>query len=121
MRCVLRGHANFGGILLGPGGLKRAYAQATREAIDEAQREDVVVEMTLVRRVTCVIPYSAYGRVERLIRDCRGKVRDTIFAEDVQVTAVFAAGDETRFVDAMRELASGEDLCVVGEPVFAEL
>lgn len=111
----------FGGTLLGPGGLKRAYVAATQEALRAAEREGALVTMTLVTRVTCVIPYAAYGRVERLIADCGGKVRDSIFAEDVQLTSVFRTGEEARFVDAMRELASGEDLCVVGEPIFAEL
>ena len=111
----------FGGTLLGPGGLKRAYAAAVRNALEAAEDEDAVVTMTLVTRVTCVIPYAAYGRVERLVSDCEGRVRDTIFAEDVQLTAVFRTGTEERFVAAMLELANGEDLCTVGEPVFAEL
>lgn len=111
----------FGGTLLGPGGLKRAYTAAAQEAVRMAERDGLVVSRCLCVRVTCVIPYSSYGRVERLAHDCGGKVQDTMFAEDVQMTVAFAAGEETRFVDAMRELAAGEDLCVVGEPVFAEL
>jgi uncharacterized YigZ family protein len=110
----------FGGTLLGPGGLKRAYTAATQAAVEAARRDGLMVVKTLVTRVTCVIPYAAYGRVERLVRDCGGRPKDTIFAEDVQVTAVFRTGEESRFVDAMRELASGEDLCVVGEPTFSE-
>lgn len=111
----------FGGTLLGPGGLKRAYTAATQNAVAWAEQNGAVALMTLVTRVTTVIPYAAYGRVERLARDCGGTVRDTVFGEDVQLTTVFPAGTEQRFVDAMRELANGEDLCVVGEPTFAEL
>lgn len=111
----------FGGTLLGPGGLKRAYTAATQRALDEARATGGIATMTLVTRVTCVIPYSAYGRVERMIADCGGKVRDSIFAEDVQLTAVFRTGEEERFVGAMREFAAGEELCVVGDPVFSEL
>lgn len=109
----------FGGVKLGPGGLVRAYSAATQAALASAGRGDVVT-MTLVTRVTCVIPYSAYGRVERLVQDCGGRVRDAVFAEDVQLTCAFRAGEEARFVDAMRELAAGEDLCLVGEPAFSE-
>lgn len=110
----------FGGTLLGPGGLKRAYTAAAQRAVYSAEQAGDVVGMTLVTRVTCVIPYAAYGRVERLARDCGGRVHDTIFAEDVQLTVRFRTGEEQRFVEAMRDLAAGEDLCVVGEPVFAE-
>ena len=45
---------------------------------------------------------------------------DSLFAEDVQLTCLFHAGDEQRFIDAMRELACGEDLCRAGEPSFRE-
>lgn len=110
----------FGGVKLGPGGLVRAYTAATQEAVAAAQAGQKVVTMTLVTRVTVVMPYAAYGRVERLVADCRGKVRDTIFSEDVQLTANFRTGDEQAFVAAMRELANGDDLCTVGEPRFAE-
>lgn len=111
----------FGGTLLGPGGLKRAYVAATQEALKQAEQGGILVTMTLVTRVTCVLPYSAYDRVLRMVSDCGGKVANTVFAEDVQLTSTFRAGEETRFVDAMREFANGEDLCVVGEPAFAEL
>lgn len=110
----------FGGTLLGPGGLVRAYTDACQEALRNAEEQGAIVRMDLVTRVTCVIPYSAYERVRRLAEDCKGKVRDTIFAEDVQLTCVFLTGDEARFVDAMRELAQGDDLCTVGEPAFDE-
>ncbi len=110
----------FGGTLLGPGGLVRAYEAATREAVADAESKGLLVTKTLVTSVTCVIPYSAYGRVERLVSDCAGKIRDSIFAEDVQLTCAFRAGEEQRFVASMRELANGEELCQVGEPTFSE-
>ncbi len=111
----------FGGTLLGPGGLKRAYTAAVQEALASAQKEGILVTRTLATRVTCVIPYSAYDRVLRMATDCAGKVADTIFAEDVQLTCLFRTGEEQRFVDAMREFCNGEDLCVVGEPAYAEM
>lgn len=110
----------FGGTLLGPGGLVRAYTAATQEAVEDAVSSGLLVTMTQVTKVTCVIPYSAYGRVERLVADCGGKIKDSVFAQDVQLTCAFLSGAEQRFVDAMRELAQGEDLCLVGEPSFAE-
>ena len=110
----------FGGTLLGPGGLVRAYTAATQEAIAAAEAEGLLVTMTQVTKVTCVLPYSAYGRVERLVSDCGGKIRDSVFAQDVQLTCSFLSGDETRFVASMTELMGGEDVCVVGESTFAE-
>lgn len=111
----------FGGTLLGPGGLVRAYEAATRDAVARAKSDGLVVRMGMVTRVTCVLPYAAYGRVEHLVGECGGRIKDSIFAEDVQLTCVFRTGEECRFVSAMNELSQGEELCVVGEPTFAEL
>ena len=36
------------------------------------------------------------------------------------MNCAFLTGKEAPFVAALRELASGEDLCVVGEPTFQE-
>ena len=110
----------FGGTLLGPGGLVRAYTAATQEAVAVAQADGLLVTMTQVTRLTCVLPYAAYGRVERLVADCGGKIKDSVFAQDVQLTCAFRSGDEQRLVAAMIELMGGEDVCLVGEPSFAE-
>ena len=110
----------FGGTLLGPGGLVRAYTAATQAAVEAAGRQGAIVEMTLVTPVTAQVPYALYDRCARLVSDAGGKVADSLFAEDVQLTCLFYAGDEQRFIDAMRELACGEDLCRAGEPSFRE-
>ena len=110
----------FGGTLLGPGGLVRAYTAATQAAAQAARRQGAIVEMTLVTSVTAQVPYALYDRCARLVSDAGGKVADSLFAEDVQLTCLFHAGDEQRFIDAMRELACGEDLCRAGEPSFRE-
>ncbi|MBR2683492.1 MAG: YigZ family protein [Atopobiaceae bacterium] len=110
----------FGGTLLGPGGLVRAYEAATKEAIEAARSEGLIVEMTLVTPVVVQIPYSAYDRVTRMIADAGGKVKDSLFAEDVQLTCAFRAGTEEAFVSSLREYANGEELCRVGETAFSE-
>ena len=110
----------FGGTLLGPGGLVRAYTAATQAAVAAAEKNGAIVEMTLVTPVTVQLPYALYDRVTRLVADCGGKVTDSLFAEDVQLSLVFRAGDETPFVAAARELANGEDIARPGEPRFAE-
>lgn len=110
----------FGGTLLGPGGLVRAYTAAAQAAVAAAERDGLVVEMTLVTPVTVQLPYALYDRVTRLCADAGGKVSDSLFAQDVQLTCAFRAGDEARFVSAVRELANGEELARAGEPRFAQ-
>ena len=110
----------FGGTLLGPGGLVRAYTAATQEAVAAALAAGDIVEMTLVTPVTVQLPYALYDRVTRLLADAGGKVSDSLFAEDVQLTCVFRAGEEMPFLAALTELANGEELARAGEPRFAE-
>ena len=110
----------FGGTLLGPGGLVRAYAAATQAAVAAAERDGAICEMTLVVPVTAQLPYALYDRVTRLCADAGGRVTDQLFTEDVQVTCLFRAGDEEGFLVAVRELAGGEELARAGEPRFAE-
>ena len=110
----------FGGTLLGPGGLVRAYTAATQAAVEAAHASDSVVEMTLVTRVVVQIPYSAYDRLTRMVADAGGRVRDSVFAEDVQLTCAFHTGDEEAFVTAVTDFANCDDICHVGEPGFAE-
>ena len=110
----------FGGTLLGPGGLVRAYTAAAQEAVAAAEAQGAVVEMTLVTPVVVQLPYALYDRVSRLIADAGGKVKDSLFLEDVQLTCAFKSGTEAPFVAAMRELACGEDLARLGESRFSE-
>lgn len=110
----------FGGTLLGPGGLVRAYTAAAQAAVAAAEKDGAVSEMTLVTPVTVQLPYALYDRVARLAADAGGRVTEQLFAEDVQLTCVFRAGDEERFCSAVRELANGEELARAGEPRFAE-
>lgn len=110
----------FGGTLLGPGGLVRAYTAAAQEAVATAEAQDAIVEMTLVTPVVVQLSYALYDRVSRLIADAGGKVKDSLFLEDVQLTCAFKSGAEAPFVAAVRELANGEDLARPGEPRFSE-
>ncbi|HIZ45655.1 MAG TPA: YigZ family protein [Candidatus Olsenella pullistercoris] len=110
----------FGGTLLGPGGLVRAYTAAAQAAVAAAWDDGLVAEMTLVTPVTVQLPYALYDRVARMCADAGGKLRDQLFAEDVQLSCAFRSGDEVPFVDAVRELANGEELARAGEPRFSE-
>ncbi|WP_321971961.1 YigZ family protein [Paratractidigestivibacter sp.] len=110
----------FGGTLLGPGGLVRAYTAATQQAVAAAEAEGAIVEMTLVTPVVVQLPYALYDRVSRLIDEAGGKVKDSLFLEDVQLTCAFRAGTEAPFLAAVSELACGEELARAGDPRFAE-
>ena len=69
----------FGGILLGGGGLIRAYSHTATIGLAAAQR--VVMRECLLLR--CVCDYSLYGRAAAVVPECGGVVDDTEFLEQV--------------------------------------
>ncbi|MDR2722871.1 MAG: IMPACT family protein [Cellulomonadaceae bacterium] len=54
----------FGGVMLGAGGLVRAYSTAVSQALDAA----VIVRREWLTDVTVAVPYDEAGRVENLLR-----------------------------------------------------
>ncbi len=71
----------FGGILLGTGGLVRAYSQAAASAIDLAN----VVKMEPCYDCSLVCDYNQYGKVVNIIGDCGGMTDNTDFLDNVRV------------------------------------
>ena len=69
----------FGGVLLGTGGLVRAYTQATQAGIEAA-------ELVVVSRCVDIEVRAAYGKYDQLVRiasDCGAKVLDTVYDDAV--------------------------------------
>ena len=110
----------FGGTLLGPGGLVRAYTTATQMAIEQACEQELIVEKTLVVPVEVGIPYAMHDRVRDLAARSGAHVAACDYGADVTLSLVFRAGEQDAFVAAMRELMAGEDVCLVGDAEFDE-
>ena len=55
----------FGGVLLGAGGLVRAFGRAAASAVQSAG----IIRMRECRELTCEIPYPHWGALERLLRE----------------------------------------------------
>ena len=78
----------FGGILLGAGGLTRAYSRSAKDALDAAG-------ISVVRRWVAVkqsFPYSLYERVKLEVDGIGGLVGETDYAADVTLQALFQKG-----------------------------
>ena len=69
----------FGGILLGGGGLVRAYSHGASIALKAAG----IITMKECSLLMLSCDYSRYGRVSSLIPECGGIIDDTDFAGDV--------------------------------------
>ena len=110
----------FGGTLLGPGGLVRAYTAAAQAAVEAARAAGDLVEMTLVTPVSLRIDYARFEQVRRMIADAGGKVASSDFSADVSVRALFRTGDEAPFLTAFEELTAGRGELAREESRFQE-
>lgn len=110
----------FGGTLLGPGGLVRAYTAAAKAAVEAARAAGQLVEMTQVTNVGVTIGYPLCEQVIRLVADAGGKIASTDYTDTVFVHVVFRAGEEQSFLAALTELTNGSDCARVSEPTFSE-
>ena len=93
----------FGGILLGAGGLVRAYAHGAKLAVDAAGKS--------IRRIWDVIylpvPYSWYERMLQEIQRFGGVVRETQFGADVELEVLTPQGQTQDFLARVVDLSAG--------------
>lgn len=110
----------FGGTLLGPGGLVRAYTAAAQAAIEMARIQDMLVEMTAVAPVGVRVPYALLEQARHLVEQAGGKERAVEYTDEVALSLVFHAGDEGPFIAAMTELTAGNPRIERGAVRFDE-
>lgn len=71
----------FGGVLLGTGGLVRAYSHGSKIAVEAAK--PVIMQNCLVCEARCA--YNQYGKVSSMIIGVGATVDDTVYESDVLV------------------------------------
>ena len=107
----------FGGILLGTGGLVRAYTAAAKEAISHAR----IVEICLCVDLSFKVPYALNSQVQRILRDLDASIISCDYS-DVVSYAVRVRADETeKASSALTEATHGQTDIKVSEPRFSEL
>ena len=110
----------FGGTLLGPGGLVRAYTAAAQAAVAAAREAGMIVEMTSVMPVDVSLDYSQYEQVLHIAEGSGAAVASTDFTDRVVLHLIFRTGEESPFCTKMRELMAGREEISVAPAHFAE-
>lgn len=78
----------FGGVLLGTGGLVRAYSHGAKLAADAGG----IVEMRLCYKASIDCDYSQYGRLASMIPSEGGVVDNTVYTDRVKVEFTLPRG-----------------------------
>ena len=93
----------FGGILLGAGGLVRAYTKAAKIAVNAAGKS--------LKRVWSVLylpcPYTYYERVKLEVAAMGGLIRDTQFGAEVELEILVAEADAQPFLTRIMDMTAG--------------
>lgn len=94
----------FGGVLLGTGGLVRAYSSATQGAVANAP----IKTMTECADMEIVCEYNAFTMLTNLIKDFSGEITATNFSGEVKVNFYIPAEKEERFCAKIIDVFNGK-------------
>lgn len=93
----------FGGVLLGAGGLTRAYSRAAKEAMDAAGAARM--RLWTLWEIPC--PYPLLEPVKQALAACHGRIEGTEYGADVVLRAAFPAGEAEAFAERCRQISAG--------------
>ena len=93
----------FGGILLGAGGLVRAYTKGAKIAIDAAGKS--MKRVWTVLYVPC--PYTYYERMKLEVEAFGGVIRKTDFGSEVELEILVAQPKTQAFLEKLTDMTAG--------------
>ena len=104
----------FGGILLGTGGLVRAYSDSTKEALQKAK----VKEMILKTEYKIEIPYSYYDKILHFCRVNNYQVVDSNYSDTVSIFVIVERDRITNFEKDITETSDRNAVINVEKEAF---
>ena len=93
----------FGGILLGAGGLTRAYGGTAKLALNAAG----VSRMRLWATMAVPCTYPLYERMKLLVEGCGGSIEDTEYGADILLTVTLPAQRQAELARQVADLSAG--------------
>ena len=103
----------FGGILLGTGGLVRAY----RDAVNEGLSHCTVMEKRTGIPVDIVTDYTGIGKILFLAGAGSFPIRNTDYGEQVSISLLIPEDALGRFLTDVNDATAGKAACTAGDPV----
>ncbi|MGN0685488.1 MAG: IMPACT family protein [Gemmiger sp.] len=105
----------FGGILLGTGGLVRAYTAAASGALQQAE----LVSMRLVVDCSLRVPYALFEQTQRMVAASGAKLQEPVFDDAVTLLWRMPSGEENALCQSLSELTRGGAQVEVSAPSYA--
>lgn len=106
----------FGGIMLGAGGLVRAYSHSASIALDAAR----ILRMERCCLCSITMNYDRYGKLSGLIPECGGVVDDSLFQENVIIKFHIPVDKLKPFNKKLADVTNGQlETEIIDEDFFA--
>ena len=104
----------FGGIKLGAGGLVRAYTKGAKIGLEAAK----IIEKVMFQEVRVRIDYNQLGRVQNEIMNMNYIIKDTIYADNVEIVVYSRLEDVEKLVSRMIDITSATAENILGEEFY---
>ncbi len=104
----------FGGVLLGAGGLVRAYTKGCAIALNAAQ----VVRMSASRRLLLDVPYPLWDRVSYALKSLPVLLEETRFAASVEAALLIRQENVTDVTNKLTALTDGKAEFLPAEELY---
>lgn len=104
----------FGGILLGTGGLVRAYSHAAKSALENAG----IAVMRMWTEGSVFVPYNMFESVNRMMSSLGARVQNTDYGADVAISFIIPSEDFDKMSTKIFDATAGKISPVRGEEKF---
>lgn len=104
----------FGGILLGAGGLVRAYSKGAADGVKEVGM--ALMEQGVRLKLCC--GYPLYDRVQRMPQLQNAEILSTEFGAEIEMELMLRASEEQGLADALADLSAGTATLTALERMF---
>ena len=94
----------FGGIMLGAGGLVRAYTRGAKDAVDCAK----IKQMASAEKIEIAVDYSLYGKMPQLFVELDARVQEEIFADNVRLVVCIREEDSGKLHERLVDVCNGK-------------
>jgi uncharacterized YigZ family protein len=103
----------FGGVLLGTGGLVRAYQGAVRAGLENC----VIADRRSGRMMKIMTDYNGLGKLQYVMAQNDWSISDTVYTDKVEMTAVIPSDEVSHAETEVTEATGGSAVIEWGEEV----
>ena len=102
--CVVVVVRYFGGILLGTGGLTRAYSETAKKALEDSR----IIKMDPFKIIEFSLDYSLYGKLQNILDKYAGIIINSEFLDIVNLKISIPEENVEKFKEEIINLTSGK-------------